>query len=89
LRPLHGAVLRRTAQRRAPLSAEQRRDLLEIVQDRYRTGSLIITSQVLVERWYENVGYPTLADAILDRVVHNAHRIELKSERLRKKRADA
>jgi DNA replication protein DnaC len=72
-----------------PLNAEQRRDLLEIVEDRYQTGSLIITSQVPVERWYEIVGDPTLADAILDRLVHNTHRIELKGESLRKKRADA
>jgi DNA replication protein DnaC len=72
-----------------PLTAEQRRDLLEIVEDRYQSGSLIITSQVPVERWYEIVGDPTLADAILDRLVHNAHRIELKGESLRKKRADA
>ena len=70
-----------------PLSAEQRRDLLEIVEDRYNTGSLIITSQVPLDRWYEIVGDPTLADAILDRVVHNAHRIELKGESLRKQRA--
>jgi DNA replication protein DnaC len=74
---------------RSPLTAEQRRDLLEIVEDRYQSGSLIITSQVPVERWYEIVGDPTLADAILDRLVHNAHRIELKGESLRKKRADA
>jgi DNA replication protein DnaC len=72
-----------------PLTAEQRRDLLEIVEDRYQTGSLIITSQVPVERWYEIVGDPTLADAILDRLVHNAHRIELTGESLRKRRADA
>ena len=67
-----------------PLTAEQRRDLLEIVEDRYNAGSLIITSQVPVDHWYEIVGCPTLADAILDRVVHNAHRIELKGESLRK-----
>jgi DNA replication protein DnaC len=72
-----------------PLITEQRRDLLEIVEDRYNSGSLIITSQVPIERWYEIVGNPTLADAILDRVVHNAHRIELKGESLRKKRAAA
>jgi DNA replication protein DnaC len=72
-----------------PLNTEQRRDLLEIVEDRYNSGSLIITSQVPIERWYEIVGNPTLADAILDRVVHNAHRIELKGESLRKKRAAA
>jgi len=72
-----------------PLTAEQRRDLLEIVDDRYDHGSLIITSQVPIERWYETVGDPTLADAILDRVIHNAHRIELKGESLRKQRAPA
>ena len=59
------------------LGAEQRRDLLEIVEDRYDAGSLLITSQVPVERWYEIIGDPTLADAILDRIVHNAYRIEL------------
>lgn len=72
-----------------PLTAEKRRDLLEIVEDRYNAGSLIITSQVPIERWYEIVGDPTLADAILDRVVHNAHRIELKGESLRKQHASA
>ena len=68
-----------------PLLAEQR-DLLEIVEDRYSAGSLIITSQVPIDRWYEIVGNPTLADAILDRILHNAHRIELKGESLRKQR---
>lgn len=72
-----------------PLTAEQRRDLLEIVEDRYSSSSLIITSQVPLDRWYEIVGDPTLADAILDHVVHNAHRIELKGESLRKQRASA
>jgi DNA replication protein DnaC len=66
-----------------PLLAEQQRDLLEIVEDRYSAGSLIITSQVPIDRWYEIVGNPTLADAILDRFIHNAHRIELKGESLR------
>ena len=72
-----------------PLTAEQRRDLLEIVEDRYNTGSLIITSQVPIGRWYEIVGDPTLAEAILDRLVHDSHRIELKGESLRKLRAAA
>ena len=67
-----------------PLLAEQQRDLLEIVEDRYNAGSLIITSQLPVDRWYEIVGNPTLADAILDRIVHNAYRIELSGESLRK-----
>ncbi len=70
-----------------PLLAEQQRDLLEIVEDRYNAGSLIITSQVPIDRWYEIVGNPTLADAILDRIIHNAHRVELKGESLRKQRA--
>jgi DNA replication protein DnaC len=65
------------------------RDLLEIVEDRYNTSSLIITSQVPIGRWYEIVGDPTLAEAVLDRVVHAAHRIELKGESLRKLRAAA
>ena len=72
-----------------PLPAEQHRDLLEIVEDRYNAGSLIITSQLPVDRWYEIVGNPTLADAILDRIVHTAHRVELRGESLRKLRAAA
>ena len=62
----------------------QARDLLEIVEDRYDKGSLIITSQVPIDRWHDLIGVPTLADAILDRVVHNAYRIELAGESLRK-----
>ena len=70
-----------------PLGAEQRRDLLEIVEDRYDSGSLLITSQLPIARWYELIGDPTLADAILDRVIHNAYRIELSGDSLRKRRA--
>jgi DNA replication protein DnaC len=70
-----------------PLTAEQRRDLLEIVDDRYEKGSLLMTSQVPVARWHELVGNPTLGDAILDRVVHRAHRLELKGPSLRKRHA--
>ena len=69
-----------------PLTAEQRRDLLEIVDDRYDKGSLLITSQVPVGRWHEIIGDMTLGDAILDRVVHRAHRLELKGASLRKRR---
>ncbi len=69
-----------------PLNAEQRRDLLEIVEDRYDARSILITSQVPIDRWYEIIGDPTLADAILDRIVHNAYRIELTGESLRKRR---
>src|SRR6516165_12143197 len=61
-----------------PLNAEQRRDLLEIADDRYEKGSLLLTSQVPVSRWHELVGDPTIGDALLDRIVHRAHRIELK-----------
>jgi DNA replication protein DnaC len=68
-----------------PLSAEQRRDLLEIVDDRYEKGSLLVTSQIPVGRWHELMGDPTIGDAILDRVVHRAHRIELKGASLRKR----
>jgi DNA replication protein DnaC len=68
-----------------PLNAEQRRDLLEIVDDRYDRGSLLITSQIPVSAWHDVVGDPTLADAVLDRVLHTAHRIELKGESLRRK----
>jgi len=70
-----------------PLTAEQRRDLLEIIDDRDEKGSLLITSQVPVGRWHEIIGDPTLGDAILDRVIHRAHRIELKGDSLRKQRA--
>ena len=68
-----------------PLNAEQRRDLLEIVDDRYDRGSLLITSQVSVNRWHEVIGDPSLADAILDRILHRAHRIELKGPSLRRR----
>jgi DNA replication protein DnaC len=70
-----------------PLNAEQPRDLLEIVDDREGKGSLLITSQIPISRWHEIIGDPTLGDAILDRVVHRAHRIELTGESLRKRQA--
>jgi DNA replication protein DnaC len=69
------------------LSAQARRDLMEIVEDRYQAGSIIITSQLPVEAWHEVIGEPTFADAILDRIVHNAYRLELDGESLRKTRA--
>jgi DNA replication protein DnaC len=69
------------------LDAEQRRDLLEIVEDRHETRSIILTSQIPVDRWYDMIGDPTIADAILDRLVHSAYRIELQGESLRKKRS--
>ncbi|MEN7974045.1 MAG: IS21-like element helper ATPase IstB, partial [Verrucomicrobiota bacterium] len=60
------------------LAAEQRRDLLELLDDRHGTRSTIVTSQLPVDHWHEIIGDPTLADAILDRLIHNAYRINLK-----------
>ncbi len=80
---------RRLPEGQAPerLNAEQRRDLLEIVEDRYDVHAMIITSQLEVDHWYEIIGDPTLADAILDRIVHNAYRIPLTGESIRKLKA--
>ena len=68
----------------APMNAERRRDLLEIMDDRHGRRSTIVTSQLPVEHWHEIIGDPTIADAILDRLVHNAYRLTLKGESLRK-----
>ena len=67
------------------LNAEQRRDLLEIVDDRCDKSSLLITSQVPIKQWHDIVGDPTIADAILDRIIHNTHRIELKGHSMRRR----
>jgi DNA replication protein DnaC len=69
----------------APLSETERRDFWEICEDRYQTRSLILTSQLPVTRWHEQIGDPTVADGILDRLVHNAHRIEMRGDSMRKK----
>ena len=69
-----------------PLDAEQRRDLLEIIEDRYESRSTIVTSQLPVDAWYGIIGNPTIAVAVLDRLAHNAHRIELKGESLRQQK---
>ena len=71
----------------APLNDPQRRDLLEIIEDRQGVSSTIVASQLPVENWHENIGDPTIADAILDRLVHNAHPVNLKGTSMRKKRA--
>jgi DNA replication protein DnaC len=71
----------------APFSEENRRDLLEIVEDRHDRRATIITSQLPVEHWHDALGDPTLADAILDRLVHNAHKIALHGESMRKRPA--
>jgi DNA replication protein DnaC len=70
----------------APMTAENRRDLLEILDDRYEKKSTLITSQLPVDKWHRYLEDPTLADAILDRVVHNAYRIEMKGESMRKRK---
>ena len=57
--------------------------------DRYQAGSLILTSQLPVTRWHEQIGDPTVADGILDRLVHNAHRIEMRGDSMRKNRASS
>src|SRR6056297_2789145 len=67
-----------------PMADPQRRDLLEILEDRYGKRSTIVTSQLPVNAWHEAIGDPTLADAILDRLVHNAHKLELKGDSMRK-----
>jgi DNA replication protein DnaC len=70
----------------APLSEPERRDFWEICEDRYQVRSTILTSQLPVSRWHEQIGDPTLADGILDRLVHNAHRIEMRGDSMRKNR---
>ena len=69
------------------LSANHRRDLMEIVEDRYGRGSTLITSQLPIETWHEVIGEPTFADAILDRLVHNAYRLALDGASMRKIKA--
>jgi DNA replication protein DnaC len=68
----------------APLAPDQRRDLLEILDDRHGRKSTLVTSQLPVDKWHGLIGDPTLADAILDRLIHNAHRLNLKGESMRK-----
>jgi DNA replication protein DnaC len=68
----------------APLTAQARYDLLEILEDRYGRTATIVVSQLPVERWHEMLGDPTIADAILDRLVHTAYRLDLKGESMRK-----
>lgn len=69
-----------------PFDAQSRAALMEIIEDRHGKTSLIITSQLPVSKWYEVIGEKTIADAILDRIVHDAHRMELKGESMRKRR---
>lgn len=69
----------------APITSSERNDLLELLDDRVGTRATIITSQLPVNSWHGWLGDPTVADAILDRIVHQSHRIALKGESLRKK----
>lgn len=69
----------------APLTDPERRDLLEVIEDRHGASSTIVTSQLPADNWHEHIGDPTIADAILDRLIHNAHRINLKGGSMRKK----
>ncbi len=68
-----------------PLTDTERRDLLEVIEDRNGSASTLITSQLPIEKWHDHIGDPTLADAIMDRLIHNAHRIQLKGASMRKK----
>jgi DNA replication protein DnaC len=70
----------------APLNETERREVWEICEDRYQTRSTVLASQLPVARWHEQIGDPTIADGILDRLVDNAHRIEMRGESMRKKR---
>ena len=67
-----------------PFTDEQRRDFLEIMEDRHQVRSSIIASQLPIDMWHDMIGDPTLADAICDRLLHNAYRIELRGESLRR-----
>ena len=69
----------------APLTDTERRDLFEVVDERHGHGSTIITSQLPIENWHDIIGDPTIADGILDRLIHNAHKINLKGGSMRKK----
>ena len=71
----------------AKLNSDNRRDLLELLEDRYATRSTLVTSQLPIENWHDALGDPTLADAILDRLVHNAYKLKLKGGSMRKKKA--
>ena len=70
-----------------PLNESERREVWEICEDRYQTRSTVLTSQLPVSRWHEQIVDPTIADGILDRLVHNAHRIEMRGESMRKNAA--
>jgi len=68
----------------APLSDPERRELLEVIEDRQGLSSTVIVSQVPIGNWHESIGDPTIADAILDRLIHNAHKFDLEGDSMRK-----
>lgn len=70
-----------------PLTDQQRRDVLEILEDRHGARSTIVTSQLPIENWHDYIGHPTIADAVLDRLVHNAHKLNIKGPSRRKENA--
>lgn len=72
----------------APLGDQERRDLLEVFEDRHGCRSTVVATQLPIDSWHAYIGEPTVADAILDRLVHNAHRIELTGSSMRKKRSN-
>lgn len=73
----------------APLTPRGRHDLLELIDDRYGERSVLITSQLPVDKWYDWLVEPTVAEAILDRLIHGAHRLEFTGESMRKRRANS
>ena len=71
-----------------PMTAPERRDLLEVIEDRHGFCSTIVATQLSIESWHDNIRDPTIADAILDRLIHNAHKINLKGDSMRKLRSN-
>ena len=69
----------------AKLTSDQRRDLMEVIDDRHQRGSTLLATQIPLERWHDQIGDPTYADAILDRLVHNAYRIDLRGASMRQR----
>lgn len=70
-----------------PMTAPQRRDLLEVIEDRYKVSSTVITTQLAIDQWHAAIGDATVADSICDRLVHNAHKLVLRGESIRKSTA--
>jgi DNA replication protein DnaC len=70
-----------------PLNDQQRRDVLEVLEDRHGCRSTVVTSQLPIDNWHDYIGHPTIADAVLDRLVHNAHKVNMKGPSRRKEKA--